>query len=78
MKKIIASMLTVSGFVSFLVAFMSAYYAIISFIERSKYGPGLLFADVEMFTIITLFFIIIGFLCLLISNRIKKSLQQKD
>ncbi len=78
MKKIIASMLTVSGFVSFLVAVMSAYYAIISFIERSKYGPGLLFADVEMFTIITLFFIIIGFLCLLISNRIKKSLQQKD
>ena len=72
MKKTIASILTIVGSISLLISLMSAYYAVTSFIERSNYGPGLFFADVEMFTIIALLFIIIGSLCLWISYRIKK------
>jgi sorbitol-specific phosphotransferase system component IIC len=72
MKKTIASILTITGFISFLISLMSAYYAITSFIERARYGPGLFFADVEIFVAITLFFIVAGSFCLWISHRIRK------
>ncbi len=72
MRKTLGSLLTIAGIISLLISIMSAYYAVISFIERSKNGPGLLFADVEIFTAITLFFIIVGSAALWISYRIKK------
>ncbi len=72
MRKTLASLLTIAGITSLLVALMSAYYAVISFIERSKYGHGLLFADVEIFSAITIFFAAAGGLSLWISYRIKK------
>lgn len=73
MRKTLASILTLLGAVSLLISLMSAYYAVISFLDRSKYGPGLLFADVEIFTAITIFFIIVGSISLWISYRIKKN-----
>jgi len=73
MRKSLASILTLLGVVSLLISLMSAYYAVISFLDRSKYGPGLLFADVEIFTAITIFFIIVGSIALWISYRIKKN-----
>ncbi|MFZ0452285.1 MAG: hypothetical protein WCE54_23040 [Ignavibacteriaceae bacterium] len=78
MRKTLASLLTLLGVVSLLVSLMSAYYAVISFIDRSKYGPGLLFADVEIFTAITLFFIIVGSAVLWISYRINKRPPPED
>ena len=78
MRKTLASILTIAGVISLLISLMSAYYAVISFIERSKYGPGLLFADVEIFTAITLFFIIVGSATLWISYRIKKHPPPED
>ena len=73
MRKILVPLLTTVGIISLLVSLMSAYYAVISFIERSKYGPGLFFADVEIFTAITLVFIVAGSAALWISYRIKKN-----
>ncbi len=78
MRKTLASLLTIVGIISLLISLMSAYYAVISFIERSKYGSGLLFADVEIFTAITLFFFIAGSLSLWISYRIKKNPPPKE
>ncbi len=77
MKKTLASLLSILGFVFLLIALMSGFYAVSSFVERLKAGNGVMFADVEIFTVITIFFIIVGILCLWISNRIKKRLTQK-
>lgn len=73
MRKTLVSLLTIVGIISLLVSLMSAYYAVISFIERSKYGPGLLFADVEIFSAITIFFAVAGAFSLWVSYRIKKN-----
>lgn len=72
MRKALAGLLTLLGIVSLLVSLMSAFYAVISFLDRSKYGPGLFFADVEIFTAITVFFIAAGSAALWISYRIKR------
>ena len=78
MKKSFASLLTIFGFIFLLVALMSGFYAVSSFIERLKAGRGVMFADVEIFTVLTILFIITGILCLWISNRIKIRLTQKE
>lgn len=78
MRKTLASVLTIVGIISLLVSLMSAYYAVISFIERSKYGSGLLFADVEIFSAITIIFIVIGSFSLWISYRVKKNPPPED
>ena len=78
MRKTLASLLTIVGIIALLVAFMSGYYAVISFIERTRYGPGLMFADVEIFSAITIFFIIVGAVCIWISYRIKKNPPPED
>ena len=62
MKKAISSILSIIGFISFLAALISAYYAVTSLI-------GLF---------VTLAFIMIGVLCLWISNRIKKHSEPKE
>ena len=72
MRKTLASLLTILGIISLLVSLMSAYYTVISYLERSKYGPGLFFADVEIFSAITIFFAAAGAFSLWISYRIKK------
>lgn len=72
MRKTLVSILTLLGAVSLLVSLMSAYYAVISFLERSNNGAGLMWADVEIFSAITIFFIIVGSAALWISYRIKK------
>ena len=78
MRKTLVSILTLLGMVSLLVSLMSAYYAVISYIERSKNGPGLFFTDVEIFTAITLFFIVVGSAALWILYRIKKKSPPKN
>ncbi len=78
MKKTFASLLTMLGFIFLLIALMSGFYAVSTFLERSRYGPGLFFADVEMFTMIAIFFIILGAFSLWISHRIKKKLPKKE
>ncbi len=78
MKKTFTSLLTIIGFIFLLVALMSGFYAVSAIVERLQQGSGLLFADVEIFTIITILFIVLGILCLWISNRIKKQLPKKE
>lgn len=80
MRKTLVSLLKIAGMAALFVSLMSAYYAVISFLERSKYGYGLLFADVEIFSAITIFFAVTGALSLWISYRFKKNplLENKD
>ena len=78
MKKTFTSLLTIIGFIFLLVALMSGFYAVSAIVERLQQGSGLLFADVEIFTIITILFIVLGILCLWNSNRIKKQLPKKE
>lgn len=73
MRKTLATLLAILGIISLLVSLMSAYYTVISYLERAKYGPGLFFADVEIFSAITFFFAITGAISLWISYRIKKN-----
>jgi sorbitol-specific phosphotransferase system component IIC len=73
MRKTLTSILTFTGIISLVISLMSGYYAVIAFIDRSRYGPGLFFADVEIFTAITLFFLISGSVALYVSYRIKKN-----
>jgi hypothetical protein len=73
MRKTLVSILTLLGAVSLLVSLMSAYYAVISFLDRSNNGSGLIWADVEIFSAITIFFIIIGSAALWTSYRIKRN-----
>jgi len=77
MKKTFASILAILGFIFFLIAIMSAYYGITSYFERSNNGNGLSFSAVEIYAGLTLIFILIGFLFIRISNRLKKSLPPK-
>ncbi|HSR17858.1 MAG TPA: hypothetical protein VLM39_07170 [Ignavibacteriaceae bacterium] len=67
MKKIIAFLLTAIGIFSFIIAVIAAFFALTSFIARKNYEPGLMFADVEIFTLS-------GLVCLWISRRLKKAL----
>ena len=78
MKKTLASLLSILGFIFLLVALMSGFYAVSSLLDRIHSGHGLLFADVEIFTMITILFIVLGVLCLWIYNRIKKQLPKKE
>ncbi len=66
------------GFIFLLVGLMSGFFAVSSFIEGLKAGHGLMFADVEIFTMITILFIVFGVLCLWISHRIKRQLPKKE
>jgi len=78
MKKTFASILSIIGFIFLLVSGMSGFYAVSALIDRLRHGSGLLFADVEIFIMLTILFIILGLICLWVSNRIKKQLPKKE
>jgi len=69
-KSIFASALLFLGIILILIALISAYFFLISFIERQSYGSGLLFADVEIFGLVTIIFTIMGAAIIFISRKI--------
>jgi len=78
MIKIFASLLNIFGFILLLAALISGFYAFTAFIERIHGGRGLFFTNVEIFSIITVFFIILGIVFLWISHKIKKKLSPHE
>jgi len=69
-KSIFASALLFLGIFLILIALISAYFFLMSFIERQGHGSGLLFADVEIFGLVTIIFTIIGTAIIFISRKI--------
>lgn len=72
MKKIISILLIISGILFSIIAVISAFGALTSLAERSKYGAGLMFADVELFIGLTVIFLTAGIICLWTAAKIKK------
>ncbi len=60
MKSAISMALWVLGGLLFLIALVFEGASIVSWVERSQHGPGLLFADVEFLGMIALFAAILG------------------
>jgi formate-dependent nitrite reductase membrane component NrfD len=60
MKKMISIGLWIVGGLLFLIALVSGGVSILSLLERMQHGPGLLFADVEIFGFIALIAVILG------------------
>ncbi|MCW8961167.1 MAG: hypothetical protein OQK29_06355 [Ignavibacteriaceae bacterium] len=74
-KSFFASILLVLGLLFILLFLISAYFFLISFIERQSYGPGLLFADVELFAFAVIIFGIFGSISIYFSRKIFRSNQ---
>jgi len=55
-----------------IIAIISAVGVLLSLAERSNYGAGLMFADVEIFIGLTLIFLSTGIICFGIAAKIKK------
>jgi hypothetical protein len=55
MKRLLAYVLTLLGALALLAAALAAVAMAVSLAERSKYGPGLMFADVEIFAVLAFF-----------------------
>jgi len=72
-EKTVASLLAALAILSFIMAAIAAFFAVTAFIDRSKYGAGLMLADAEIFSMTAVFFIVAGLLCLWVSRRIKKN-----
>jgi len=72
MKKYLSALLNIFGFIFLLAALISGFYSVTSFIERMRWGRGLFFTDVEIFSVITIVFIILGIVFLRISHKLKK------
>ena len=71
MKKIFLLLLKILGVLFISIAILCAWGALNSFLERSQHGAGLMFADAEIFSLLTVVFLIIGLVCLLVRNKIK-------
>jgi len=69
-KSIFASALLFLGIFLILVALISGYFFLMSFIERQRHGSGPLFADVEIFGLLTIIFTIMGTAIIFISRKI--------
>jgi hypothetical protein len=55
MKRLLAHTLVVMGVLTLLLAVLAAITAAMSLDERLGHGQGLMFADVEIFALLTLF-----------------------
>lgn len=71
MKKIFLLLLKILGVLFISIAILCAWGALNSFLERSQHGAGLMFADAEIFSLLTVVFLIIGLVCLLVRKKIK-------
>jgi hypothetical protein len=72
-KSFLSAFILVIGIFFLVLVLISAYLMLISFIERQSYGPGLLFADVELFAFTAIIFGVLGFIFLYLSGKIKRS-----
>jgi len=74
MKQKISFTLNILGGLILFIAFIFILLTISSYTERAKYGPGLFFADVEIFGFIAIVCFLAGILSLWIAKRIRRKL----
>jgi predicted lysophospholipase L1 biosynthesis ABC-type transport system permease subunit len=72
MKHVLAYTFTFVGVLTLLLAVLAAIAAAISLSERIRSGPGLMFADVEILAILTLFLCIVGVALLWFGRRLAR------
>ena len=73
MKKTIFTLLIIFGLLFSIIALISAVGILLSLAERSNYGAGLLFADVEIFIALALIFLAMAIICFWTALKIRKS-----
>jgi hypothetical protein len=72
MKHFLAHTFTFVGILTLLLAALAAIAAVISLSERVRSGPGLMFADVEILALLTLFLCIVGLALLWFGRRLTR------
>jgi hypothetical protein len=77
-KPILSKVMFSFGVLLLLLAVLSAISAISAFLERSRFGQGLLFADAEFFSIITIILVILAASLLFISKKISDKTKSSD
>ena len=70
-KKFFSLILKVLGFLFICTALLGAWGAVNAYIARAQHGAGLMFADAEIFILLTFVFSVLGFVCLWIGKKIK-------
>ena len=70
MKKIYTVILKTLGVVFISVAVVFAWACFNSFMERINHGPGLMFADAEIFLVLFLIFLAVGIFCFRIEKKL--------
>ena len=78
MKRFLAYTLTVIGALTLLLAVFAAIAAAISLNERIRFGRGLMFADVEILAILTLFLGIAGVALLWFGRKLNRRTNPDD
>lgn len=73
MKKSISALLKTLGVILISLALVMGWASFNSFIERINNGSGLMFADAEIFLVLTLFFLFAGIVFFLVERKLKKT-----
>jgi len=71
MKKTFSVILKTLGVIFISVAVVFAWACFNSFMERINHGSGIMFADAEIFLVLTFIFLFIGVVCFWIERKIK-------
>lgn len=70
-------LLKILGFLSFFASIIATIFGIEALIERSRWGRGIMFADVEILFMVALLFLLVGFIFVFVANKLKKKLNKK-
>jgi hypothetical protein len=68
------SLLKVISFFSFISSILFILLALTSLFERSLFGSGLMFADVEIFFILGVVSLFLGFILVYLRNKLNKNI----
>ncbi len=72
MKRIFSSIIVFFGYFLIFIGILSGLQSLSSYLERLKHGPGLLFADVELFAITAIAALFLGILAIWLGKKIKR------
>jgi hypothetical protein len=71
--KILISFLIIFGVLFTLLTIVATFGTVSAYVERTNYGPGLMFADVEVLAGLAIIFLLISIICFWSASKIKKS-----
>ncbi len=75
---VLSTTLVLSGGILLAIALLSGGASILSLIERRQHGPGLLFADVEVFGVIAFICVVLGGMAIFVARKLVKRKQLQD